>query len=104
MLGACDGTGPSKWLPNDRDRDRGMHGSDCAWDRCRDSDDGAARRAGGGVIAVPAGVRVLVATKPVDCLFSHNSTKSLPPASDKALKLPEITFNNLPTSRNGRVR
>jgi transposase len=50
----------------DRDRDRHRDGSDSAWDRCRDVANGAARREGGAMIAVPAGIRVLVATKPVD--------------------------------------
>src|SRR6516162_7036009 len=41
-------------------------GSDSGRDRCRDIADGAVRRESGDMITVPAGIRVLVATKPVD--------------------------------------
>lgn len=49
-----------------RSYDRRCDGSDCARDRCRHVADGAARGDGGVMITVPAGIRVLVATKPVD--------------------------------------
>ena len=45
--------------------------------RCRDLDDGAARREGGDMIAVPAGMRVLVATKPVDFRRGADSLAAL---------------------------
>jgi transposase len=53
-------------VAGDRDRDRRCDRSDSAWDRRRDIADGAARRSGGDMITVPARIRVLVATKPVD--------------------------------------
>jgi transposase len=48
-----------------------------AWDRCRGLSDGAARREGGDVITVPAGIRVLVATKPVDFRRGADSLAAL---------------------------
>lgn len=66
MVGGDDCVGVPKWVGGDRDRDRSCHGSDTGRDRCRDIDSGVERRAGGDMIAVAAGMRVLVATKPVD--------------------------------------
>ena len=51
---------------DDRDRARGGGGARQSRNRCCDADEGAAGGEGGDVITVPAGVRVLVATKPVD--------------------------------------
>jgi transposase len=51
---------------DDRDRDRRHDGWDTGRGGCRDIADGTERREGGDVISVPAGTRVLVATKPVD--------------------------------------
>jgi transposase len=61
-----DCSGAPWQIISDRDRDRRCDGSDCARDRCRHVADGAARGDGGVMITVPAGIRVLVATKPVD--------------------------------------
>src|SRR5439155_3100601 len=68
---------PPRRLIDDRDRDRRCHGPDSTRDRCRDIADGAARRAGGDMIAVPAGTRVLVATKPVDFRCGADSLAAL---------------------------
>ena len=70
-------TGRLARLPDDRDHDRGMHGSVCAWDRSRGFGSGATRRASDNVIAAPAGVRVLVATKPVDFRRGADSLAAL---------------------------
>ena len=51
---------------DDRDRARGGGGAHQSRNRCCDADEGAAGGEGGDVITVPAGVRILVATKPVD--------------------------------------
>ena len=61
-----DCSGAPWQIIGDRDRDRRCDGSDSARDRCRHVADGAARGDGGVMITVPAGIRVLVATKPVD--------------------------------------
>ena len=64
-------------LKCDRDRDRRDHGSRCAGDRCREPAGGAARRDGREMITVPAGMRVLVATKPVDFRRGADSLAAL---------------------------
>ncbi len=51
---------------DDRDRARRGRGARWTWNRSGDADEGAAGGEGRDVISVPAGVRVLVATKPVD--------------------------------------
>jgi transposase len=61
-----DCSGAPWQIIGDRDRDWRCDGSDCARDRCRQVANGAARGDGGVMITVPAGIRVLVATKPVD--------------------------------------
>jgi transposase len=51
---------------------------DSGWERCGDLGDGAARGEGGdGMIRVPAGIRVLVATKPVDFRRGADSLAAL---------------------------
>ena len=62
---------------DDRDCARRSDGSRLAWDRPHDADEGAAGREGGDMIAVPAGVRVLVATKPVDFRRGADSLAAL---------------------------
>jgi len=64
-------------LTGDRDRDWQCDHSDPAWDRCRDIAVGAAHREGDDRIAVPAGMRVLVATKPVDFRRGADSLAAL---------------------------
>ena len=75
--GGADSASSAQRIADDRDRDRRCHGSGSAWDRCRDLDDGAARHEGGDMIAVPAGMRVLVATKPVDFRRGADSLAAL---------------------------
>jgi hypothetical protein len=60
VVGGDDCAAAPKWVGGDRDCDRSSHGSDTGRDRCRDIDNGVERRAGGDMIAVAAGVRVLV--------------------------------------------
>ena len=68
-------------LPNgdrdDRDRARRGRGSRWTWNRSGDADEGAAGGEGRDVILVPAGVRVLVATKPVDFRRGADSLAAL---------------------------
>src|ERR1700690_923496 len=52
-------------MRDDRDRARLGRGARWTWNRSGDADEGAAGGEGRDVISVPAGVRVLVATKPV---------------------------------------
>ena len=54
------------FLGDDRDCARSCGGARRTWQRRHDADEGAACGEGCDVISVPAGVRVLVATKPVD--------------------------------------
>jgi len=53
------------------------HGSPCAGYRCREPAGGAARRDRSEMITVPAGIRVLVATKPVDFRRGADSLAAL---------------------------
>jgi transposase len=53
-------------LAGNRGLDRCCHGSSSARERCRDLAGGAAHPDGGDMITAPAGMRVLIATKPVD--------------------------------------
>ena len=68
-------------LPNgdrdDRDRARRGGGARWTWNRSGDADEGAAGGDGRDVISVPAGVRVLVATKPVDFRRGADSLAAL---------------------------
>ena len=58
--------GARGWITVDRSCDRHRDGSDSTRDRCGDIADSTAHAAGGDMITVLAGVRVLVATAPVD--------------------------------------
>ena len=64
-------------MRDDRDRAWGRGGARWAWQRRRDADEGAACGEGRDVIAVPSGVRILVATKPVDFRRGADSLAAL---------------------------
>ena len=64
-------------MRDDRDRARHSGGARQSWDRRCDADEGAARGEGRDVIAVPSGVRILVATKPVDFRRGADSLAAL---------------------------
>lgn len=63
---AAGGSRAKIWGAIDHDRDCRRRGAGRTRRRCRMACRSVARRAGDGMIAVPAGVRVLVATKPID--------------------------------------
>jgi transposase len=81
--GDCGGCGAifgsllrnSMW--DDRDRAWRSGGARQFWNRRCDADEGAARGEGRDVIAVPSGVRILVATKPVDFRRGADSLAAL---------------------------
>jgi transposase len=62
---------------DDRDRAWRSGGARQFWNRRCDADEGAARGEGREVIAVPSGVRILVATKPVDFRRGADSLAAL---------------------------
>jgi hypothetical protein len=66
--GRCpDRAEPLREFIGNRDQDRGCDGSRSGWDRaCNSAACSACAHDGGGMITVPSGVRVLVATRPVD--------------------------------------
>jgi transposase len=74
-----DDTGASarERIAGDRDRDRGSFSSGFARDRRGNVGDGVARREGSDMISVPAGIRILVATKPVDFRRGADSLAAL---------------------------
>ena len=64
-------------MRDDRDRARRSGGARQSWNRRCDADEGAAGGEGRDVISVPAGVRILVATKPVDFRRGADSLAAL---------------------------
>ena len=64
-------------MRDDRDRARRSGGARQSWNRRCDADEGTARGEGRDVIAVPSGVRILVATKPVDFRRGADSLAAL---------------------------
>jgi hypothetical protein len=88
MAGGAHCAGVLGRLTGDRDRDRRCHGSGSPRGRCRDLAGGAARHEGGDMIAVPAGVRVLVATKPVDFRRGADSLARWYASSSSTIRFP----------------
>ena len=64
-------------MRDDRDRARRSGGARQSWNRRCGADEGAARGEGRDVIGVPSGVRILVATKPVDFRRGADSLAAL---------------------------
>ena len=74
-------------MRDDRDRARRSGGARQSWNRRCDADEGAARGEGRDVIAVPSGVRILVATKPVDFRRGADGLAALAKTSFSAIRI-----------------
>ena len=88
-------------MRDDRDRARRGGGARQSWNRRCDADEGAARGEGRDMIAVPAGVRILVATKPVDFRRGADSLAALARKSFNAIRSPGRSSSFARSGRTG---